>query len=49
MPARMASSIVRLVGVIGLTPVGRATVRLLQMNTKERLELRGMLLDDGTW
>src|SRR5262245_41489643 len=35
--------------LVGLTPSGRATVWLLQMNTEERLELRGMLLEEGTW
>src|SRR5262245_2235659 len=35
--------------IVGVTPVGRATVWLLQMNTEERLDLRGMLLEEGTW
>ena len=33
----------------GLTPVGRATVRLLQMNSRERVELRRMLVSQGVW
>ena len=31
----------------GLTPVGHATVRLLQMNTVERIEMRAELLSLG--
>jgi hypothetical protein len=33
--------------IIGLTPTGRATVRLLQMNAARRVELREMSLDEG--
>lgn len=32
---------------VGLTPTGRATIQLLQMNAKPRLELRQRLLADG--
>lgn len=32
--------------VVGLTPEGRATVALLQMNDDLRVQLRGELLDD---
>jgi hypothetical protein len=37
------------VHVVGLTPKGRATVRLLQMNAKHRLELRNWLIEDCLW
>ena len=30
--------------IVGLTPAGRATVRLLQMNAKRRVELRSSLI-----
>ncbi len=33
----------------GLTPPGRATVWLLQMNTEERIALRLLLQEDGRW
>jgi hypothetical protein len=33
--------------VHGLSPTGRATVRLLQMNDRRRVELRDELLDEG--
>jgi hypothetical protein len=33
--------------IIGTTPTGRATVRLLQMNTSRRIELREHLIDGG--
>jgi len=33
--------------IVGLTPAGRATVRLLQMNARRRLELRAALIDSG--
>ena len=33
--------------VSGLTPIGRATVRLLRMNAKQRIELRQWLFDEG--
>jgi len=35
--------------IIGLTPVGRTTAALLQMNTPDRLELRSQLLSAGLW
>ena len=33
--------------IVGLTPVGEATVRLLQMNSEERLEMRAELQAAG--
>jgi HNH endonuclease len=33
--------------IVGLTDVGRATVRLLQMNAPEQLDVRGELRDRG--
>jgi HNH endonuclease len=33
--------------IIGLTPVGRATVELLQMNESQRVSLRAALRDEG--
>jgi hypothetical protein len=33
--------------IIGLSPTGRATVRLLQMNAARRMELREKWLDEG--
>jgi hypothetical protein len=35
--------------IVGLTPTGRATVWLLQMNTSERMELRVELAALGRW
>ena len=35
--------------IAGLTPSGRATVWLLQMNTDERIALRTMLIEDRLW
>jgi len=35
--------------VRGLTPAGRATVWLLQMNAERRLELRAQLIREGLW
>ena len=35
--------------IIGLTPVGRATAALFQMNTPDRIELRSSLLAEGLW
>lgn len=35
--------------IVGLTPTGRATVWLLQMNCEERLELRADLIALGRW
>jgi hypothetical protein len=32
--------------IVGLTPTGRATARLLQMNARHRMELRKWLLDE---
>ena len=37
------------VRIVGLTPTGRATVWLLQMNTAERMELRAELRALGRW
>jgi hypothetical protein len=36
------------VEIQGISPSGRATVRLLQMNSRHRVELRRELLDEGT-
>ncbi len=33
--------------IIGLTPIGEATIRLLQMNSEERVEMRTELLVAG--
>lgn len=33
--------------IVGITPTGKATVRLLHMNAPQRLELRQQWLDDG--
>jgi hypothetical protein len=35
--------------IVGLTPVGRATAWLLQMNSEERKELRAELIVAGRW
>lgn len=35
--------------IIGLTPCGRATAWLLQMNTEQRIRLRRMLTEDAQW
>lgn len=35
--------------IIGLSPTGRATARLLRMNDEERLEMRIELLANGDW
>ena len=35
--------------IIGLTPVGRATVALLNLNESERLDFRVALLKTGRW
>ncbi|MEE8585677.1 MAG: HNH endonuclease signature motif containing protein [Acidobacteriota bacterium] len=35
--------------IVGLTAVGRATVRLLQMNSEERMEIRQRLQSLGDW
>ncbi len=34
--------------IVGLTPTGRATARLLNMNSSRRLQLRKLLIEDGT-
>ncbi|MDP6116490.1 MAG: HNH endonuclease [Planctomycetota bacterium] len=33
--------------LVGLTPIGRATLRLLNMNARNRLELRSWLIEEG--
>jgi hypothetical protein len=33
----------------GLTPTGRATVRLLQMNATRRIEIRRVLIEEGSF
>ena len=33
--------------IVGLTPIGRATARLLNMNDSRRVELRLRWLDEG--
>lgn len=33
--------------IIGLTPIGRATARLLNMNAPQRVELRKVWVEDG--
>src|SRR5439155_20054658 len=33
----------------GLTAVGRATVWLLQMNSRDRVAMRRILMEDGLW
>jgi 5-methylcytosine-specific restriction endonuclease McrA len=35
--------------IVGLTPIGRTTAVLFQMNTPDRIELRGDLLSVGLW
>ncbi len=35
--------------IIGLTPIGRATVRVLNMNATRRVRLRAALLQRGEW
>jgi len=35
--------------IVGLTPAGRATVRLLNMNAPRRVELREAWLREGSW
>ena len=35
--------------ILGLTPTGRATVRLLNMNAPRRVELRGEWLREAEW
>jgi hypothetical protein len=33
--------------IVGLTPIGRATVRLLHMNAEDRLKVRAALKERG--
>jgi hypothetical protein len=35
--------------IVGQTPEGRATVRLLEFNTSNRLHLREVLIAIGEW
>lgn len=35
--------------IVGRTPTGRATARLLQMNSRLRLQLRALLIALGEW
>ena len=35
--------------VVGLTPEGRATARMLHMNDRKRLGVRAMLAEAGEW
>jgi hypothetical protein len=35
--------------IVGITPTGRATARLLQMNAKRRLQLRANLIDTDSF
>jgi hypothetical protein len=35
--------------IVGKTAIGRATTRLLQFNTPERVELRRALIEAGEW
>ena len=35
--------------IIGVTPIGRATARLLEMNAPRRLQLRAILLATHSW
>jgi hypothetical protein len=39
--------VVRDANIQGLSPTGRATVRLLQMNVKRRVEVRRELIEEG--
>src|SRR5438477_9498997 len=41
--------VVRDARIIGLTPIGRTTVRLLRMNDHPRVELRRELIDGGIY
>jgi hypothetical protein len=43
----LAGFIARGAEIVGLTPTGRATVHLLNMNAKHRLQLRSELLAQG--
>jgi hypothetical protein len=35
------------VAIVGLTPIGRATAKLLRMNAEDRLKVRAALRDHG--
>lgn len=35
--------------IIGITPVGKVTIQLLQMNRKDQLEVRQQLMDAKAW
>lgn len=35
--------------IMGLTPIGRVTARLLEMNAVRRWQLRAWLLEEGSW
>ncbi|HVA48538.1 MAG TPA: HNH endonuclease signature motif containing protein [Pirellulales bacterium] len=35
--------------IVGITPIGRATARLFEMNAPRRWQLRASLLEAGTW
>jgi len=35
--------------IVGITPVGRATARLLQFNAENRLRIRQLLMLTGQW
>lgn len=35
--------------IVGITPTGRTTAWLLQMNSTRRVALRQMLIEDGEW
>lgn len=35
--------------LVGLTPIGRATIAVLQINDPDAIALREILLDSGTW
>lgn len=37
------------VTIVGVTPIGRATVRLLRMNADDRRKVRAVLLARGEW
>lgn len=35
--------------IVGKTPIGRVTARLLQMNTQNQIDTRQLLIDMGAW
>jgi hypothetical protein len=35
--------------LVGRTPVGRATIAVLDINNPRRVELRQLLMDEGEW